>query len=150
MDCNCQADCMGQVWTHLQGLWFHRLDYLQHWTQHRVDLRLDKGTFLFNFCYRFSWQPTRRRQRTFSTLSLQSVPQKPLNYETNLIDILAQIQSISQMCFCGGPNKSTSIRAYRVWHWTRDWRGQPWGFPGQPAPLPRKTRTPDQGYGFLG
>ena len=31
----------------------------------------------------------------------------------------------------------------------RDWRGQPWGFPGQPAPLPHKTRTPGQGYGFL-
>ena len=31
----------------------------------------------------------------------------------------------------------------------RDWRGRPWGFPGQPALLPRKTRTPGQGYRFF-
>ncbi len=30
----------------------------------------------------------------------------------------------------------------------RECHGQPWGFPGQPAPIPVKTRTRMQGYGF--
>ena len=28
--------------------------------------------------------------------------------------------------------------------------GQPWGFPGKPAPVPLETRTRSQGYGFWG
>ena len=31
---------------------------------------------------------------------------------------------------------------------TRECDGQPWGFPGQPAPVPVKTRTCVHGYGF--
>ena len=30
----------------------------------------------------------------------------------------------------------------------REWRGLPWGFPGQPAPVPVETRTRERGCGF--
>ena len=32
----------------------------------------------------------------------------------------------------------------------RDCHGLPWGFPGQPAPVPQETRTRSQGCGFWG
>jgi len=30
----------------------------------------------------------------------------------------------------------------------RECHGQPWGFPGLPAPVPMETRTHSHGYGF--
>ena len=32
----------------------------------------------------------------------------------------------------------------------RDCHGLPWGFPGQPTPVPVKTHTPAMGRGFHG
>jgi len=41
------------------------------------------------------------------------------------------------------------IRALDEWrHFLRECHGQPWGFPGLPAPVPVETRTRSHGYGF--
>ena len=44
--------------------------------------------------------------------------------------------------------KIVNLHVFGLWDVLRECGGLLWGFPGQPAPVPMETPTPDEGRGF--